>query len=220
MLGDSARTLACLALGFLGLDGATSLVKGIGFGAVLILSVVAGVLLWQRDLCFASSATGPGGLGIGGWQLPCHGRFSWSCSHGYGALSLWTMHVSDRLIRQQGPGPFAGEPWWEYIPGLLAQALPWTPLALMGARLLTGSGLDVRQASEPMGLVQRLRDDRSWRPPALGLGGCALGFAGAGTCQERALCHFHSSAMVDLGGTGLGQIRGMASASWFCTRAS
>ena len=53
--------------------------------------------------------------------------------HGYGALCLWTMHVSDRLIRQQGPGPFAGEPWWEYIPGLLAQALPWTPLALAGA---------------------------------------------------------------------------------------
>jgi hypothetical protein len=54
--------------------------------------------------------------------------------HGYDALRLWTMHVSDRLIRPQGPGPFAGEPWWEYIPGLLAQALPWTPLALIGAR--------------------------------------------------------------------------------------
>jgi hypothetical protein len=53
--------------------------------------------------------------------------------HGYGVLSLWTRHVSDRLIVDPGPGPFAGEPWQEYILGLLGQALPWTPLAVAGA---------------------------------------------------------------------------------------
>ena len=41
-----------------GILGATALVKGIGFGAAIILPVVAGILLWQRDgvtfrrLCF------------------------------------------------------------------------------------------------------------------------------------------------------------------------
>ena len=47
-------------------------------------------------------------------------------------------------MQQQGPGPFAGEPWWEYITSLFGQALPWTPLALIGAsqslvRVLMGS---------------------------------------------------------------------------------
>ena len=84
------------------LIGATSLVKGIGFGAVLILSVVAGVLIWQRRFCFASSVAGPGGMGLGGRDC-----LSWPLFmvvlHGYGALSLWTMHVSDRLIPSTGP---------------------------------------------------------------------------------------------------------------------
>ena len=83
-------------------------------------------------LRFASPAATPGGMGISrgialAWPLFMIMR------HGYGALSLWTMHVSDRLMPQQGPGPFASEPWWEYVLGLLAQALPWTPLALAGA---------------------------------------------------------------------------------------
>jgi hypothetical protein len=51
--------------------------------------------------------------------------------HGTGALSLWTMHVADRLSAH--PSAFAGEPWWEYAPGLLIQAMPWTPLAVVGA---------------------------------------------------------------------------------------
>jgi hypothetical protein len=40
------------------------------------------------------------------------------------------MHVTDRLAAH--PGAFAGEPWWEYAPGLLIQAMPWAPLALAG----------------------------------------------------------------------------------------
>ena len=130
--GDSAECWRLWRWAFLVLLGVTALVKGIGFGAVLILSVVAGVLFWQRDLVSLRRLRLPAG-----WALAAVIALSWPlfmvARHGYGALSLWTMHVSDRLIRHQGPGPFAGEPWWEYVPGLLAQALPWTPLALTGA---------------------------------------------------------------------------------------
>jgi hypothetical protein len=130
--GDSAERWHLWRWAFLVLLGVTALVKGIGFGAVLILAVVAGMLLWQRDLVSLRRLHLPAG-----WTLAAVISLSWPlfmvARHGYGALSLWTMHVSDRLIRHQGPGPFAGEPWWEYVPGLLGQALPWTPLALAGA---------------------------------------------------------------------------------------
>ena len=46
-------------------------------------------------------------------------------------LGLWTLHVTDRLASR--PEHFAGGPWWQYGPALLVQALPWTPLALLGA---------------------------------------------------------------------------------------
>ena len=58
--------------------------------------------------------------------------FAWPMAmvvrHGVGALALWTMHVADRLAAH--PSAFAGEPWWEYVSGLLIQAMPWTPLAV------------------------------------------------------------------------------------------
>jgi 4-amino-4-deoxy-L-arabinose transferase-like glycosyltransferase len=134
---------------FFALLGATSLVKGIGFGAVLILAVVAAVLAWRRDgaalrrLCF-----------FRGWVLAAVLATSWPllmwARHGSGALALWTMHVTDRLAAH--PGMFASEPWWKYVLGILAQALPWTPLALAGAwrslgrAVLGGVGERVPQA--------------------------------------------------------------------------
>ena len=117
---------------FFVLLGFTALVKGIGFGAVLILVVVAGLLLWQRNLTLLRRLYVPAG-----WALAVVIALSWPLfmviQHGYGALSLWTVHVSNRLIREQGPGPFASESWWEYVLGFTGQALPWMPLALAGA---------------------------------------------------------------------------------------
>jgi 4-amino-4-deoxy-L-arabinose transferase-like glycosyltransferase len=117
---------------FFVLLGITGLVKGIGFGAVLIFSVVVVTLLWQRDWISLCRLQLPAG-----WALAAGIALAWPLfiitRHGYGALSLWTMHVSDRLMPQQGRGSFASEPWWEFVPGLLAQALPWTPLAVAGA---------------------------------------------------------------------------------------
>jgi len=48
------------------------------------------------------------------------------------ALEVWALHVTDRLASR--PEHFAGEPWWQYAPSIFWQTLPWTPLALIGAR--------------------------------------------------------------------------------------
>ena len=117
---------------FFGLLGATSLVKGIGFGAVIILSIVAGILLWQRDRVTLRRLWFPAG-----WLLAAVLALTWPllmiARHGSGALSLWAMHVTDRLSGPKGNGPFASEPWWEYLPTLVAQAPPWAPLAIAGS---------------------------------------------------------------------------------------
>jgi 4-amino-4-deoxy-L-arabinose transferase-like glycosyltransferase len=119
---------------FFALLGGTALVKGIGFGAILIVAVLVVVLAWQRARAAPRRLWFPAG-----WFLAAALALAWPLSmvaqHGRGAFVLWTMHVADRLAarRGPGPGPFAGEPWWEYVPGLLVQALPWTPLALAGA---------------------------------------------------------------------------------------
>ena len=117
---------------FFVLLGMTSLVKGIGFGAVLILAVVAGTLAWQRNgttvrlLKFRA-----------GWVVAVVITATWPVlivvEYGGKAVALWTMHVADRLAGQNGPGPFAGESWWEYTLGVVGQALPWVPFAFVGA---------------------------------------------------------------------------------------
>ena len=116
--------------GFFVLLGATSLVKGIGFGAAMILAVVAAAVLWRRDGRAMRRLRFPAG-----WIAATALALAWPLAmvvwHGWGALALWTTHVTDRLAAH--PGEFAGEPWWEYAPGLLLQAMPWTPLALIGA---------------------------------------------------------------------------------------
>ena len=117
---------------FFALLGATSLVKGIGFGAVIVISIVTCMLIWQRDRVTLRRLMFPAG-----WLLALALASFWPLlmivCHGWGAVTLWLMHVTDRLSGPTGPGPFASEPWWEYIPTVLAQALPWTPLALAGS---------------------------------------------------------------------------------------
>ena len=117
---------------FFVLLGATAIVKGIGFGAVLIVGVAGATLLWQRDWALLRRLQMPAG-----WIVAAVIALSWPIVivawHGYGALSLWITHVSARLLPQQVPGQFASEPLGEYFLGLVGQALPWTPLALAGA---------------------------------------------------------------------------------------
>ena len=116
---------------FFALLGITGLVKGIGFGTALILSVVVLLLLWQRDWVSLRRLCVPAG-----WTLTAAITLFWPvlmlARHGYGALALWTMHVSHRLIVYPGQGLFAGESWGEYGLSVLCQALPWTPLSMLG----------------------------------------------------------------------------------------
>jgi 4-amino-4-deoxy-L-arabinose transferase-like glycosyltransferase len=132
---------------FFGLLGMLSLVKGIGFGAVIVLAVVLGSVVVRRDWGTAIRLAF-----VPGWVVALVVSVAWPVvmlvQHGSGALSLWTLHVADRLAAR--PGAFAGEPWWEYLSGVLAQGLPWTPLAVVGAwgslRRGVRGGLDGRQS--------------------------------------------------------------------------
>jgi 4-amino-4-deoxy-L-arabinose transferase-like glycosyltransferase len=114
---------------FFGALGATALVKGLGFGAVLVGSSVATVVIWDRDRS-ALKALGH----AKGWALAAVVALTWPVLVAWrlpAAVSLWALHVTDRLASH--PEHFIGGPRWQYGPAVLGQALPWTPLALVGA---------------------------------------------------------------------------------------
>ncbi len=112
--------------------GVTTLVKGTGFGAVLLLSVVGSVLLWDRDRVTWKRLWFPAGL-----LLVALMALSWPlamiATHGFKVVSLWILHVTERVAHGANHGPFAGESWSAYGLAILGQALPWTPLAAIGA---------------------------------------------------------------------------------------
>lgn len=135
-LTASARIRSCADLSlsasrwvFFMLLGLTALVKGIGFGAVLVLATVTVTLAWSRDWVTFRALVFPVG-----WLLTLLLALAWPFLVWiqYPAVwELWTLHVTDRLAAR--PTHFAGEPWWEYLLAPLWQTLPWTPLALVGA---------------------------------------------------------------------------------------
>jgi 4-amino-4-deoxy-L-arabinose transferase-like glycosyltransferase len=116
--------------GFFVLLGVCLLIKGIGFGSVLIMTAIVILLLWERDWVALRRLWFPKG-----WALVALIGLTWPLAmvvrHGSGVLDLWALHLAHRVGGQ--PGPFAGELWWEYVSGICGQALPWTPLAVMGA---------------------------------------------------------------------------------------
>jgi 4-amino-4-deoxy-L-arabinose transferase-like glycosyltransferase len=117
---------------FLILLGISALVKGIGFGAVLILVVVGGILVWERDGRALIQLWTPYG-----WALAAILALAWPlfivAEHGQVALSLWKTHVWARLVPEEGVATFAGESLGEYTAALIAQTLPWTPFTVVGA---------------------------------------------------------------------------------------
>jgi 4-amino-4-deoxy-L-arabinose transferase-like glycosyltransferase len=107
--------------------GALSLVKGIVFGSVLVLSVVLLVLLWDRDRTTLRRLLDPLGIALAlgvtlAWPLSVIARYP-------EALSLWREHLLGRL----GSSRFAGESLWEYGSWPFVAGLPWTPMVLIGA---------------------------------------------------------------------------------------
>jgi 4-amino-4-deoxy-L-arabinose transferase-like glycosyltransferase len=109
--------------------GATALVKGLGFGAVLVGSAMAVVLIWDRDRRAIRALGHPGG-----WCLAAVVALTWPALVAIrlpAAVSLWALHVTDRLSAR--PEHFIGGPWWQYGPAILLQAMPWTPLVAVGA---------------------------------------------------------------------------------------
>jgi hypothetical protein len=129
---------------FFGLLGVTTLVKGTGFGAALALSVVATVLLWDRDRVTRGRLLFPAG-----WIMVAVLVLAWPLAmiveHGFKVVGLWAMHITARIGGQTGHGPFAGESWREYGLNILAQALPWMPLAVVGAWWSLGRALRGRR---------------------------------------------------------------------------
>jgi 4-amino-4-deoxy-L-arabinose transferase-like glycosyltransferase len=117
---------------FFTLLGLSGLVKAVGFGPVLIGLVALTVLVWERDRNTVRCLWLPAG-----WALAGVLALAWpvlmAVQHGPEAIGLWATHIAGRVLRQQGHGPFASEPWPEYLTSILAQALPWAPLAFLGA---------------------------------------------------------------------------------------
>ena len=115
---------------FFVLLGTMSMVKGIGFGPVLTVGAIASAIVWRRDGRALRSLMFPAG-----WIVSAAIALAWPIAmiarHGTSALSLWILHVADRLAER--PSAFIGEPWWEYVPGVFAQAMPWAPIAVVGA---------------------------------------------------------------------------------------
>ena len=100
----------------------------------------------------------PGGGSVfpAGWILVAVLTLAWPLAmimeHGLKVVGLWMLHVTQRVGTPTGHGLFAGESWREYGLNILGQALPWTPLAIMGAgrslgRALWGDGRAAQSAT-------------------------------------------------------------------------
>jgi hypothetical protein len=114
---------------FFALLGGTSLVKGIGFGAVLAMGSIGALVLWDRDrrallrLCWPTGWCLAALIALA-WPLAVAGRHP-------EAVSLWLGHVTDRLAAE--PRRFAGQPIGAFLLTPILQTLPWTPFAIVGA---------------------------------------------------------------------------------------
>ncbi|QEH39170.1 Undecaprenyl phosphate-alpha-4-amino-4-deoxy-L-arabinose arabinosyl transferase [Aquisphaera giovannonii] len=138
--GGNLSRLRDWRLAFFGFLAMTALVKGPGFGAALVLSAAAGVLAWDRDRRAAGRLRSRPG-----WIVAAAVAAAWPLAmvarHGPGVAWLWILHVAGRFGGGGAHGPFAGESWRDYALNVLAQALPWTPLAAIGAWRSLGRAL-------------------------------------------------------------------------------
>lgn len=122
----SERGRRWAAVLFWSLVGLTNLLKGLLFGAAIILGPCAVWLLLRRDRVAWRRAFSPLGivLAIGlvvVWPIAILSREP-------AALDLLNAEIRRRLS-----GTFTGNPWWYYLTTPLWQLLPWTPFLFAGA---------------------------------------------------------------------------------------
>jgi len=119
---------------FFCLLGLGALVKGTGFGAVLVLGTTLTVIIWGREWRTLRYL-----LWAPGWALAGLLALAWPLlmisQHGTKVIGLWVLHISDRVLPPSSHGQFAGETWACYLLNVFGQGLPWTPLAIAGATL-------------------------------------------------------------------------------------
>lgn len=114
---------------FFALLGLTALAKGVGFGAVLVVSVIVAVAAWDRDSQLLRRF-----WFTQGWVIAAALGLTWPLlivlQHP-SVLGLWALHITDRFASK--PEHFIGTPWWQFLLVVLGQLLPWTPFAIIGA---------------------------------------------------------------------------------------
>jgi 4-amino-4-deoxy-L-arabinose transferase-like glycosyltransferase len=123
---ESSRIWMCI---FFSCLGATSLAKGIGFGAVFVLAIVTLIVAWDHDAHLLRRVLWPTGCLVSLsmaliWPLAVVARFP-------DAIQLWVGHVTDRFAERTTTN-FDGDPTWLFLLAPLFLALPWTPLSLFG----------------------------------------------------------------------------------------
>ena len=187
---------------FFGLLGVLSLIKGIGFGAVLVLSIVLPVVFWDRDSRLTSQLCTPLGWGVVG-VLTMAWPLAMIREHGDKAISLWLLHVVDRISTSTTHKVFASESWPEYCLNILGQGLPWTPLAIIsmyasGSRVLgPGTSRNARKVRQPITNPQR------GEPLALGLDTRAFDLGIRAELSECPLRDSCNDPLVDMVGVGI-----------------
>lgn len=132
--------------------GLTALVKGIGFGAGLIFIILIPRIVWGRNFAVLHALRRPFG-----WIVAAIISLAWPIItvlfHGTNIVTLWSIHVRDRLIWQDTPGAFATEATSEYLFGLLSQGLPWTFFAFLGASSCLQRACLNKQRMKPDGKI-------------------------------------------------------------------
>ena len=105
--------------------GLTNMVKGLLFGAIMVVISAAGYLIWNRDLRRVSRY-----IWLWGWLTFAVAAGAWivAVSRQYpDMLGIWTYDLTSRT-----DGVSRTSPIWYYWVNLLLLAAPWSPAALVG----------------------------------------------------------------------------------------
>lgn len=126
---------------FFVLLGATNLVKGLMFGAAMVLIPAVGFLLWNADFKRI-----PRYLWIWGWAACALAAGAWiaAASMEYpDLLKIWFRDVTNRT-----DGVHRHAPFWYYWAAMLWEILPWTGPAIYGLWLTRDKAFHERSSAE------------------------------------------------------------------------